>query len=856
MAKEIDKDLAANLRNAKTKHMHFAFVVKGSNDGALVVEKGKVDPDAITEAKEKCGGTQVVKGTCFGADGQLVFETDGNAPNGMDGALEKVIFRDAGVKHACICRAAGSAPKPAAAAKQTPQDKAQTSYTEALNRVTPQLKTATPLDQSGKLKNMVSIATELANQKKFDKATEAIEEAGKFATAVQRYPESMKLLTPRFKTAMPLDQDGQLKAKINAARQFAEAGSYLEAYDTLDDAGQTASALISAAPKKKPLTDPSADPQLVGRALPEKYKDEQFQLDERGRVKHGGKFRGDQNVRTNYYTDEERDKSAIRTNESGRLVDDQGVPLNTGSQTQGYVVSQETGTAHQFDPRKMGNKKGYVIGEHHSSPIQGGKAAAAGEFHAEDGVLREVTDESGHYRPTPEMTHQFVQGMEEQGVATREKKIMMLNDNGDPVPISREMEELLEEVNEYEATWDPATPYDPEMFKKSKKLDDAGVSYSNRQAKVNLTNPKTYFTPEEFEPIKGNAVEIIRLVIKKTGNRNPEQGFYTGNWTTIESVNEWIGILCRIKAVDASKTRVKMTTEQFAQTGGNLDAIGKKQAVNAEIEGRRAPESPEDVQKETERMEEMVAELGGDRKLRQLGINPANLSVEEKFRLLAKAGRKAPGQVSQQPDEEEDVATEAHDDGGQPTQDPLREPENQEAEHSYSAPVAPRGLESYSAMGTFDQSNSDDDVPDRFEIEEDSDTEDEEVRQTEPQAAGPGGDGTDPHGTEPKDNRLNIKRKKPVAEPSAAKAQYDNLGGDQALLEKLLPAWKQRNSADLATLLELNKRMKKLDGTDDPQVAKQRKSLVEKMGKTDPMPTAALVGKMSVEDRLEKLQAN
>jgi hypothetical protein len=151
-------------------------------------------------------------------------------------------------------------------------------------------------------------------------------------------------------------------------------------------------------------------------------------------------------------------------------------------------------------------------------------------------------------------------------------------------------------------------------------------------------------------------------------------------------------------------------------------------------------------------------------------------------------------------------------------------------------------MHSYS---TFNASAWDDEGPDHFDVEEDSDTEDEPVQQAEPEA----------HADAPTDKRLNIKKKKPAGEASAVKAQYDNLGGDRALVEKLLPAWKQRNSADLATLLELNKRVKKPDGSEDPQLAKQRKTLVDKMGKTDPMPTAALVAKMSLEERLEKLQA-
>ena len=104
MAKDIDSELATNIKAAKNKRMYFAFVAKGSSDGALVLSKTKVPPALITDAKKKSGGTQVFKGACFGEDGKLVFELAKEPPATMDAALKKVVQRDAGLTQACVCR--------------------------------------------------------------------------------------------------------------------------------------------------------------------------------------------------------------------------------------------------------------------------------------------------------------------------------------------------------------------------------------------------------------------------------------------------------------------------------------------------------------------------------------------------------------------------------------------------------------------------------------------------------------------------------------------------------------------------------------------------------------------------------
>jgi hypothetical protein len=104
MPTDIDSELAANVKVAKTKRMHFAFVAKGSSDGALVLAKSKVPPALITDAKKKSGGTQVFKGACFGEEGKLVFELAKDPPATLAAALKKVIQRDAAITMPCICR--------------------------------------------------------------------------------------------------------------------------------------------------------------------------------------------------------------------------------------------------------------------------------------------------------------------------------------------------------------------------------------------------------------------------------------------------------------------------------------------------------------------------------------------------------------------------------------------------------------------------------------------------------------------------------------------------------------------------------------------------------------------------------
>jgi cardiolipin synthase len=68
-----DPKLTAALKAARSKPLAFAFVVNGSTDGALLVNK-KISPAEVVQAKSDLGGTgKIIKGRVFWEDGLLVF---------------------------------------------------------------------------------------------------------------------------------------------------------------------------------------------------------------------------------------------------------------------------------------------------------------------------------------------------------------------------------------------------------------------------------------------------------------------------------------------------------------------------------------------------------------------------------------------------------------------------------------------------------------------------------------------------------------------------------------------------------------------------------------------------------------
>jgi len=134
-----DPKLAAALKLAKaaTKDapLLFAMVLKGTNDGVLIVSKMKISPQDIAHAKSKCGGTTVLSGRCFNEEGKLVFEMGKAPPPAMAKVLKEIITRDAEMTSTPLPRLAQDMVEQAPA---TPIGSPPTSQGGALPSVQPQ----------------------------------------------------------------------------------------------------------------------------------------------------------------------------------------------------------------------------------------------------------------------------------------------------------------------------------------------------------------------------------------------------------------------------------------------------------------------------------------------------------------------------------------------------------------------------------------------------------------------------------------------------------------------------------------------------------------------------------------------
>jgi peptidoglycan hydrolase-like protein with peptidoglycan-binding domain len=92
-----DANLAAALKQAKSKKMFFAFVGKGT-DGKLIVSRTKIAPKDLAAAKKETGGSMAVTGKCFGdGSSSLVFLVAKQPAATLAAALTKVAKRDAGM---------------------------------------------------------------------------------------------------------------------------------------------------------------------------------------------------------------------------------------------------------------------------------------------------------------------------------------------------------------------------------------------------------------------------------------------------------------------------------------------------------------------------------------------------------------------------------------------------------------------------------------------------------------------------------------------------------------------------------------------------------------------------------------
>ena len=115
---------------------------------------------------------------------------------------------------------------------------------------------------------------------------------------------------------------------------------------------------------------------------------------------------------THYYTEKEKEKSEISVDSKGRVS--QG--WEKLDEKQGFVMDPTTGKMHLFTPETIVDSSGDVQFTHHSSPLAGGDVAGAGHITGKKGIVKEIDDASGHYKPDAKLTHQVVKTLQDQGV--------------------------------------------------------------------------------------------------------------------------------------------------------------------------------------------------------------------------------------------------------------------------------------------------------------------------------------------------------------------------------------------------------------------------------------------------------
>jgi len=141
----------------------------------------------------------------------------------------------------------------------------------------------------------------------------------------------------------------------------------------------------------------------------------------------------DYGVTTKYANDAEREAMRVRQGDGG-LLEDASSNLKNGRQ--GWAMSPDTGAMHTFDdvahivdPHTGANisetrdiygdaKRGHKVKtNHHSTALAGGAVAGAGFAEFDHGSLATVSDDSGHYTPEAEYTHQAVRQMANSGMS-------------------------------------------------------------------------------------------------------------------------------------------------------------------------------------------------------------------------------------------------------------------------------------------------------------------------------------------------------------------------------------------------------------------------------------------------------
>ncbi|MGW1742618.1 hypothetical protein ACWCPQ_27865 [Nocardia sp. NPDC001965] len=172
-----------------------------------------------------------------------------------------------------------------------------------------------------------------------------------------------------------------------------------------------------------PKATPVAEVPAPSRPPAARYKTIEVDPEFIGEDKPGNTVYPGQQVK--YLTEEERRRYEIRVIDE-KLYDSDNKLYDTTKAKSLFWGSKSSAT---FVMDAEGRLYSSLISEagvfQHSSYLAGGPVAGAGTIRVEKGVLKELTNESGHYKPNRAMTIQVAQRLHELGVPMRDVDVLV-----------------------------------------------------------------------------------------------------------------------------------------------------------------------------------------------------------------------------------------------------------------------------------------------------------------------------------------------------------------------------------------------------------------------------------------------
>lgn len=343
-------------------------------------------------------------------------------------------------------------------------------------------------------------------------------------------------------------------------------------------------------------------------------------------------------VTTKYFTEEERKESELSVSGSGKLKHD-GDKLDG---KHGFVMDPKTGSTHVFESKIEENGPDRLKVTHHSSPLSGGDVAAAGHITAKRGVVTEIDDASGHYKPSADLTYQAVKHLKETGVKLQRDTVEdhkgrkldeydVVDKDFERISSQQELKELLKTKEELlislqtekdtDSIEEALSEIDDKIIDLNRIIKKNTVYPAHKEAKVSLQG-KEGLSEEEFQEVAGDMDLLNALLEEKFGIKNMIDDSNKRNMENRVALNLLIG----------EKTKKTMLVSQFLVSEGNETTIRQKDKLNQEL-ARLGNIKPSDVKMVIAGLKQFD-ELGGEEKIASLELDGEAMTMKEKIQVL------------------------------------------------------------------------------------------------------------------------------------------------------------------------------------------------------------------------------